>query len=389
MTPSRPQSFLDPQPSERPQRTVSSAPNAQNESPSSAPLPASWSLLANADSTGTFFDGEMGDQRKIASDSTQPLTRRLEAFEDIIDSELGDTNLTRARNVEREAGLRQIFLKFEGGNPTGTQKDRIAFAQAMDALRRGFDAITVATCGNYGAATALAASMAGLGCIIYIPEGYHAGRVEEMTSLGAEIVRAPGDYEEAVLRSRARAQQDEIYDANPGGANTSLQLMAYGQIATEIYDELRDAPAAVAVPVSNGRLWRGSIEAFSAFIDGGRPLACLEWWPDLPTAKIRLSGLLSRIFLTVRTWSRLKFGKRRSTSLWSTGTLSTGITPSLLSGAALVLPTTPAIGPCGNTRGFCGKMRGSVCCQPPRLVWPCFYVVTASSRYLEIDTWSY
>jgi len=74
--------------------------------------------------------------------------------------------------MEREVGLRQLYLKFEGGNPTGTQKDRIAFAQAMDALRRGFDAMTVATCGNYGAAVAMAASFAGLRCYIYLPEGY-------------------------------------------------------------------------------------------------------------------------------------------------------------------------------------------------------------------------
>ena len=65
------------------------------------------------------------------------LEERLEAFEDIIDSEVGDTNLTRARNIERGTGLRQLYLKFDGGNPTGTQKDRIAFAQSMDALRRG------------------------------------------------------------------------------------------------------------------------------------------------------------------------------------------------------------------------------------------------------------
>ena len=90
---------------------------------------------------------------------------RLEAFEDIVDSEVGDTQLVRARNIERHVGLRQIFLKFEGGNPTGTQKDRIAFAQAMDALRRGYDTVTVATCGNYGAAVSLAASLAGLRCL--------------------------------------------------------------------------------------------------------------------------------------------------------------------------------------------------------------------------------
>jgi threonine synthase len=103
---------------------------------------------------------DVNRQREITADPSRTLEERLEAYEDIIDSEVGDTAFIRARNIERETGLRQIFLKFEGGNPTGTQKDRVAFAQAMDALRRGFDTITVATCGNFGVAQALAASLA-------------------------------------------------------------------------------------------------------------------------------------------------------------------------------------------------------------------------------------
>ena len=117
------------------------------------------------------------------------LEERIDAYEDIIDSEVGDTAFIRARNIERETGLRQIFLKFEGGNPTGTQKDRVAFAQAMDALRRGFDTITVATCGNFGVAVGLAASVAGLRCLAYIPESYHSRRIQEMESFGVEILR--------------------------------------------------------------------------------------------------------------------------------------------------------------------------------------------------------
>jgi threonine synthase len=159
-------------------------------------------------------------------------------------------------------GLRQIYLKFEGGNPTGTQKDRIAFAQAMDALRRGFDTMTVATCGNYGVAVALAASLAGLHCRIYIPENYHTNRIKEMSDLGAEILRVPGDYEKAVQVSVENAQTNELYDANPGGDNTVLQLQAYGEIAYEIYDELRDAPFAVAAPVSNGTTLAGIYKGF-------------------------------------------------------------------------------------------------------------------------------
>jgi threonine synthase len=140
----------------------------------------------------------------------------------------------------------------------------------MDALRRGFDGITVATCGNYGVALALAASLAGLRCVLYIPKDYAVKRMKEIQSHGAEMVRVEGDYESAVLRSRERAEADEIYDANPGGANTALQLRAYGEIAYEIYDELRDAPVAVAVPVSNGTTLAGIYRGFLSLYRRGK-----------------------------------------------------------------------------------------------------------------------
>ncbi len=231
-------------------------------------LPASF-----LDGASAFFSGipaELDGQRRVASDPSRNIEDRLEAYEDIIDSEVGDTTLARARNIEREVGLRQIYLKFEGANPTGTQKDRIAFAQCQDALRRGFDAITAATCGNYGAAVALAASAAGLGCVIFIPESYHTRRTQELTRYGARIVRVPGDYESAVLASRRLAEEQEIYDANPGGANTQIQLRAYGGIAYEIYDELRDAPAVVAVPVSNGTTLGGIYRGFLSLYRRGK-----------------------------------------------------------------------------------------------------------------------
>jgi threonine synthase len=230
----------------------------------------SFFLLDGASAQIPVITPELTSLSKIAADKTQPLEERLESFEIILDSEVGDTNLTRGKNIEREVGLRQIYLKFEGGNPTGTQKDRIAFAQALDALRRGYEDITVASCGNYGAAIALAASLAGLRCLIYIPESYHTHRIKEITEFGAEIVRVPGDYEEAVNVSRQDAEKEGYYDANPGGANTNLQLKAYGEIAYEIYDELRDAPAAVAIPVSNGSTLAGIYRGFVSLYNRGK-----------------------------------------------------------------------------------------------------------------------
>lgn len=235
-----------------------------------ADLDVGFPLFDEASSLTTVIAPELEIQRKVAADRNRPLEARLEAFEDIMDSEIGDTSTTRARNLEREFGLRQVFLKFDGNNPTGTQKDRIAFAQALDALRRGFDAITVATCGNYGVAISLAASVAGLRSIIYIPEAYHTKRVQEMVANGAEIVRVPVDYETAIEISRKRAEMDEIYDANPGGANTALHLRAYGEIAYEIYDDLRDAPDTVVVPVSNGTTLAGIYRGFLSLYRRGK-----------------------------------------------------------------------------------------------------------------------
>ncbi len=235
---------------------------------------------ASADALNFLLDGARGEpqevfrdvevQRKIAADHGRPLRERLEAFEDIFDSEVGDTSMVRARNLERAEGLRQIYLKFEGGNPTGTQKDRIAFSQTMDALRRGFDGVAVATCGNYGVAVALAASMAGLRCVAHVPASYNTRRIQEMVDLGSEVLRVPGDYEHSVEVSKAYAAEKELYDANPGGANTMLQLFAYEEIAYEIYDDLRDAPHAVAVPVSNGTTLAGVYKGFLSLYRRGR-----------------------------------------------------------------------------------------------------------------------
>jgi threonine synthase len=244
--------------------------NKDSEQREEQRLDSILSLLDGATAQYPSIAPELELQRKIAADHSRTREERLEAFEDIIDSEIGDTNLTRARNIEREFGVRQIYLKFEGSTATGTQKDRIAFAQVMDALRRGYDTITVATCGNYGAAIALAASLAGLRCIIYIPEKYHTTRIKEISGYGAEVLRIPGDYENAVIISQQNADKSDYYDANAGGANTVLQLNAYGEIAREIYDDMRDAPAVIALPVSNGTTLAGVYKGFVSLYRRGK-----------------------------------------------------------------------------------------------------------------------
>ncbi|MFD0862953.1 pyridoxal-phosphate dependent enzyme [Sungkyunkwania multivorans] len=206
----------------------------------------------------------------FVKDKSKSLIDRLESFEDITNIEVGDTALFRAKAIEREFDIRQLYIKYEGDNPTGTQKDRIAFAQVYDALRRDFDTIALATCGNYGVAVALAANLAGLQCKIFIPSSYHTERIKEMESLGAEIIRLEGSYENVVRSSTDYALQYDWYDANPGGANTPLQITAYAQIAYEIFEDIGDAPKYCAAPVSNGTLFAGIYRGFVTLYKRGK-----------------------------------------------------------------------------------------------------------------------
>jgi threonine synthase len=227
-------------------------------------------LLDGVKSADIKITKEVANLSDLVKDKTLSLVDRIESFEEIISMEIGDTSLNRARNLERELDIRQLYIKYEGENPSGTQKDRIAFAQVHDAFRRDYETISLATCGNYGVAVAFAAFLAGMQCKIFIPESYHTDRIREMEAFKAQIIRLPGSYEDTVIASSELAAQNEWYDANPGGVNTPLQISAYAEIAHEIYDQLRDAPKYVAAPVSNGTLLAGIYRGFVSLYKRGK-----------------------------------------------------------------------------------------------------------------------
>jgi len=227
-------------------------------------------LLDGVKSADIKITNEVRKLSDSVKDNRLSMMDRIECFEDIISLEIGDTSLNRARNLERELNIRQLYIKYEGENPSGTQKDRIAFAQVQDAFRRQYSVISLATCGNYGVAVAFAAFLAGLECKIFIPESYHTDRIKEMEHFNAQIIRRPGSYEDTVTQSSIIAAENEWYDANPGGANTPLQISAYASIAYEIYDQLHEAPKVISTPVSNGTLLAGVFRGFVSLYKRGK-----------------------------------------------------------------------------------------------------------------------
>jgi threonine synthase len=186
---------------------------------------------------------------------------------------IGNTTFTEAKNLATLFGCERLFLKFEGSNPTGTQKDRIALALVEDARKNGYAGITTATCGNFGAALAYVAKNFGLATHIYIPQNYHLtkNRINYIKQANAYIHYLDGHYEDAVTFSSEIAENENYYNANPGNPRVKeVSFSAYSEISLEIYRTLRRVPDFIFCPVGNGTTITGIYLGFKNLYKDGK-----------------------------------------------------------------------------------------------------------------------
>jgi len=174
----------------------------------------------------------------------------------------GGTPFFKATRLGKQLNLDNLFVKFEGANTTGAQKDRISRLHVRNAIEGGFDTVSVATCGNYGASISHYASLNGVRSVVGIPEGYSNSRLDEIRRNGSEILTIPGRYEEAVEYMSRLAGAEAWYDSNPGSPNASADISGYETIAYEIVEQLGHPPEFVAVPVGNGTTLSGIFSGF-------------------------------------------------------------------------------------------------------------------------------
>lgn len=188
-------------------------------------------------------------------------------------NKVGNTTFTLSRNIAERIPCEKLYLKFEGNNPSGTQKDRIAMALAETARKDGYDVITTATCGNFGAALTYAADFFSLKAQIFVPEGYHLdkSRLKFMKDCGGQISYVKGHYEDAVYYSSNRSKDENWYNANPGmNGSSEVSINAYSEIGMEIYRNLRRVPDYILCPVGNGTTIAGIFSAFKTLKGAGK-----------------------------------------------------------------------------------------------------------------------
>lgn len=158
---------------------------------------------------------------------------------------------------------RDVYLKFEGMNPTGSFKDRGMTLAVSKAVEDGASAVACASTGNTSASAAAYAARAGIGCIVVLPAGkIAAGKLAQAAAHGATIVPIDGNFDDALEIVRDLADVHGIALVN---SVNPFRIEAQKTAAFEVIDDLGQAPSVHALPVGNAgnitAYWKGYVEA--------------------------------------------------------------------------------------------------------------------------------
>jgi threonine synthase len=172
----------------------------------------------------------------------------------------GNTPLIRADRLRQHLGIQcDVYLKYEGANPTGSFKDRGMTLAMSKAVERGAQAVICASTGNTSASAAAYAARAGLKAFVLIPEGKIAlGKLSQAMFHGARVLQIRGNFDDALKIVRRISETHPIVLVNSLNPD---RLEGQKTGAFEICDQLEEAPTYHFIPVGNAgnitAYWRG------------------------------------------------------------------------------------------------------------------------------------
>jgi threonine synthase len=185
----------------------------------------------------------------------------------VITLDEGNTPLIRASRLAKKIapGI-DLYLKFEGANPTGSFKDRGMTLAISKAVENGARAVICASTGNTSASAAAYGARAGLAVYVLIPAGKIAmGKLSQAMMHQATVIQIDGNFDQAlsIVKTLSAAHHIELVNSlNP------FRIEGQKTAAMEVCDQLGDAPAVHVLPVGNAgnitAYWKGYKEYLAA-----------------------------------------------------------------------------------------------------------------------------
>jgi threonine synthase len=180
----------------------------------------------------------------------------------------GSTPLLAAPRLAQWVGVAELFLKFDGANPTGSFKDRGMVLAVAKAVERGARAVLCASTGNTAASAAAYAARAGVHAVALLPGGNVAqGKIAQAVMYGARVIAIDANFDRALDVAREAAQRYPLALVNSVNPD---RITGQATVAWEICDEMGEAPDVVALPVGNGGNITACWSGFARYAQLGR-----------------------------------------------------------------------------------------------------------------------
>jgi threonine synthase len=162
----------------------------------------------------------------------------------------GSTPLLPAPRLAQAADVRELWLKWEASNPTGSYKDRGMTVAVSRAVEGGAEAVLCASTGNTAASAAAYAARAGLPALVLTPEGAVSGaKLSQTRMLGATVLEVQGSFDEALRAAQELADRGSHVLVNSLNAD---RRDGQKTAVFEIVEELDGPPDAFVVPYGGG-----------------------------------------------------------------------------------------------------------------------------------------
>ncbi|MGZ4903201.1 MAG: threonine synthase [Halobacteriota archaeon] len=190
----------------------------------------------------------------------------------------GGTPLYRCKRLEEECSIRELYVKHEGMNPTGSFKDRGMTVGVSRAIELGINTVACASTGNTSASMAIYAAKAGLAALVLLPSGYVAlGKIAQALMHGATVLAIKGNFDNALTLIQKVCSEQGFYLLN---SVNPYRLEGQKTIAFETVDQLNacsrtNTPDRVILPVGNA----GNISAIYKGYREFRELGVIEGIP--------------------------------------------------------------------------------------------------------------
>jgi threonine synthase len=192
-----------------------------------------------------------------------------------VDLHEGSTPLVASRNIGRALGLKHLYFKYEGANPTGSFKDRGMVVAVAKALESGQRVFMCASTGNTSASMAAYAARTGARAIVVVPSGAGGAqgaspqialnKLSQALMYGAKVVALEGNFDHALETVRDLCSHYPVALMNSVNPN---RIEGQKTAAFEVVDELGDAPDYLVLPVGNAgnitAYWKGFREYHAA-----------------------------------------------------------------------------------------------------------------------------